>query len=93
MSSFQTIKAMTKHHSDSAAFERQVAQEFVTGETLHRLSKRHDISRQLIRIWVGKYEAARLMTTFRRRTCCRNKKRKSLRSREWSAGRLLRLSF
>lgn len=25
--------------------------------TLHALSKRHDISRQLIRIWVGKFEA------------------------------------
>ena len=27
------------------------------GETLHGLAKRHDISRQLIRIWVQKYEA------------------------------------
>ncbi len=33
---------------------------FVAGETLHGLSKRHDISRQLIRIWVGKYEAGAL---------------------------------
>ena len=30
------------------------------GETLHALSKRHDISRQLIRIWVGKFEAGAL---------------------------------
>jgi transposase len=27
---------------------------------LHSLSKRHDISRQLIRIWVGKFEAGGL---------------------------------
>jgi len=27
------------------------------GEALHALSKRHDISRQLIRIWAGKFEA------------------------------------
>jgi transposase-like protein len=54
------MKAMTKHRSHSAAFKRQVAQEFVAGETLHGLSKRHDISRQLIRIWVGKYEAGAL---------------------------------
>jgi transposase len=54
------MKAMTKHRSRSAAFKRQVAQEFVSGETLHGLSKRHDISRQLIRIWVGKYEAGAL---------------------------------
>src|ERR1700736_2470395 len=54
------MKAMTKHRSHSVAFKRQVAQEFVAGETLHGLSKRHDISRQLIRIWVGKYEAGAL---------------------------------
>src|SRR6202035_4321111 len=46
--------------SHSAAFKRQVAEEFITGETLHALSKRHDISRQLIRIWVGKFEAGAL---------------------------------
>jgi transposase-like protein len=44
---------MTRHRSHSAAFKRQVAEEFIAGETLHALSKRHDISRQLIRIWVG----------------------------------------
>jgi transposase len=51
---------MTKHRSHSVAFKRQVAQKFVAGETLYGLLKRHDISRQLIRIWVGKYEAAAL---------------------------------
>ena len=34
-----------------------MAEEFIAGETLHALAKRHDISRQLIRIWVGKFEA------------------------------------
>ena len=51
---------MTKHRSHSAAFKRQVAEEFVAGETLHALSRRHDISRQLIRVWVGKLEAGAL---------------------------------
>ena len=51
---------MTKHRSHSAAFKRQVAEEFLAGETLHALSQRHDISRQLIRIWVGKFEAGAL---------------------------------
>jgi transposase len=51
---------MTKHRSHSAAFKRQVAEEFIAGETLHGLSQRHDISRQLIRIWVGKFEAGAL---------------------------------
>ncbi|MCA1371176.1 transposase, partial [Bradyrhizobium sp. BRP14] len=36
--------------------KRQVAQEFLAGETLHGLAKRHDVSRNLIRIWVQKYE-------------------------------------
>ena len=51
---------MARHRSRSAAFKRQVAEEFLAGETLHGLSRRHDISRQLIRIWVGKYEAGAL---------------------------------
>ncbi len=38
----------------------KVAEEFIAGETLHALSKRHDVSRQLIRIWVGKFEAGAL---------------------------------
>src|SRR5277367_1101571 len=54
------MEAMTKHRSHSAAFKRQVAEEFLAGETLHALSKRHDISRQLIQIWVGKFEAGAL---------------------------------
>ncbi len=48
---------MARHRSHSVAFKRQVAEEFIAGETLHGLAKRHDISRQLIRIWVGKFEA------------------------------------
>ena len=51
---------MTKHRSHSAAFKRQVAEEFIAGETLQGLSQLHDISRQLIRIWVGKFEAGAL---------------------------------
>ncbi|AHE52965.1 hypothetical protein NX02_06170 [Sphingomonas sanxanigenens DSM 19645 = NX02] len=38
-------------------FKRQVVEEYLAGETLHGLAKRHDISRQLIRIWIEKYEA------------------------------------
>ena len=48
---------MAKHRSHSIEFKRQVAQEFLGGETLHGLAKRHDISRNLIRVWVEKYEA------------------------------------
>ena len=48
---------MAKHRSHSIDFKRQVAQEFIAGETLHGLAKRHDISRNLIRVWVAKFEA------------------------------------
>ena len=51
---------MAKHRTHSVAFKRQVAEEFIAGEALHALSKRHDISRQLIRIWGGKFEAGAL---------------------------------
>ena len=48
---------MAKHRTYSMDFKRQVALEFLGGETLHGLAKRHDISRNLIRVWVAKYEA------------------------------------
>src|SRR4029434_11253471 len=49
---------MARHHrSHSVAFKRQVAEEFLAGETLHGLAKRHDLCRNLIRVWVAKYEA------------------------------------
>ena len=52
---------MARQRSHSIAFKRQVAQEFIAGETLYGLSKRHDISRQLIRVWVtiGVWEESR----------------------------------
>jgi transposase len=46
-----------QHRSYSVAFKRQVAEEFLAGETLHGLAKRHDLCRNLIRVWVAKYEA------------------------------------
>ena len=41
----------------SIEFKRQIAQEFLTGETLHGLEKRHDLSRNLIRVWVERYQS------------------------------------
>ena len=51
---------MAQHRTHSVAFKRQVSQEYLGGETLHGLSKRHDLSRNLIRIWVEKYQAGAL---------------------------------
>ena len=51
---------MAKHKAYTTNFKRAVAQEYLSGETLHGLAKRHGISRNLIRIWVEKYEAGAL---------------------------------
>ena len=48
---------MARHRSHSIEFNRQVAQEFIAGETLHGLAGRHGVSRNLIRVWVMKFEA------------------------------------
>ena len=48
---------MAKHRTHSIEFKQQVAQDFIAGETLHALASQHDISRNLIRIWVRKFEA------------------------------------
>ena len=49
-----------QQRSHSIEFKRQVVQEYIAGETLYGLAKRHDLSRQLIRVWVEKYEAGGL---------------------------------
>ena len=51
---------MPKHRSYSTDFKRQVVAEPHSGETLHALGRRHDLSRNLIRIWVEKAEAGSL---------------------------------
>ena len=48
---------MTKRHRrHSTAKKRQVVEEYLAGEALHAVSKRHDVCRNLIRIWIEKYE-------------------------------------
>ena len=51
---------MPRHRSHSTDFKRQVVAEYHAGETLHALGRRHDLSRNLIRIWVEKAEAGSL---------------------------------
>ncbi len=43
---------MARHRTHSIAFKKQVAQEYLAGESLHGLARRHDVSRNLIRIRV-----------------------------------------
>ncbi len=48
---------MARHRTHPIAFKRQIAQEFLSGEvSLQGLAKRNDICRNLIRVWVEKYE-------------------------------------
>ena len=47
---------MAKQRNYSTEFKRQVVLEYLAGETLHGLSKRHDVSRNVIRLWVARYE-------------------------------------
>src|SRR4030081_2283403 len=51
---------MARHRTHSIEFKRQVAQEFLGGETLHALAKRHGLSRHLITVWVAKFDAGGL---------------------------------
>jgi transposase len=51
---------MATHRRHSIEFKRQVVQEYLDGGTLHGLAKRHDIARNLIRIWLQKHEAGAL---------------------------------
>jgi len=51
---------MAKHRTHSIEFKRQIVQEYLGGETLHGLAKRHDVSHNLIRVWVQKYEGRRV---------------------------------
>ena len=48
---------MARHRTHSIEFKRRVVEEYLGGEPRHVLSKRHDLTRGLIRIWVAKYEA------------------------------------
>src|SRR5262245_48844605 len=44
-------------HGQAPHLQHRIERQVLLGETLHALAKRHDLSRNLIRIWVAKYEA------------------------------------
>ena len=51
---FEGWKPMPKHRSHSIAFKRQVAQEFIGGETLHRdAARRFDVKREFVGMSAG----------------------------------------
>jgi len=52
---------MARYRNHSIEFKRQVVQEYLAGDvSLHGLAKRHRICRNLIRLWLTRYEAGEL---------------------------------
>src|SRR5260370_8935053 len=49
---------MARHRSFGSEFKRQLAKEFLDGSGgMHERARRHSLSRNLIRLWIRKYEA------------------------------------
>jgi transposase-like protein len=49
---------MARYRTYTVEFKRRVAEEHLSGgASLNELARRHDISRELLRTWVTKYEA------------------------------------
>ena len=84
---------MAKHRIHSIEFSRQIAQDFIAGETLHALASRHDISRNLIRIWVRKFEAGAFDDDARRLISSRITRQRLRHSSAWSVGRPSKSNF
>ena len=74
-------------------YKRQVAQEYLAGETLHGLAKRHEINRNLVRIWVAKYEAGSFDSDVVAADIVQTRKRASPRWSAWLASSCWRTSF
>jgi transposase len=52
---------MARYRTYTIEFKRQVAEEHLSqGTSLSQLARRHDVSRELLRIWVRKHEAGEL---------------------------------
>ena len=48
---------MSTYRIFTTAFKRQVAQDYLAGASLDALGRKHEVARNLIRIWVAKYQA------------------------------------
>lgn len=48
---------MMRYRSYNIAFKRQLVEEYLSGTSVHALSKRYDVGRALIRLWAQKAEA------------------------------------
>jgi transposase len=48
---------MSTYRIFTTVFKRDVAQEYLAGASLNALGRKHEVARNLIRIWVAKYQA------------------------------------
>jgi MFS family permease len=55
---------MSSYRIFTIAFKRQVAQEYLAGVSLNALSRKHEVARNLIRIWVAKYQGGEFEPDF-----------------------------
>ena len=58
---------MARYRIYTIAFKRQLLEEHLgSGTSLSQLARQHDISRELLRIWLRKYQAGELVADERR---------------------------
>jgi hypothetical protein len=87
------MKATAKHRTHGIEFKRQIAQDFIAGETLHTIASRRDISRNLIEFGSGSLKLERSMMTPRRLNSSGSTRQRSRCSKAWSVGRPSKSSF
>ena len=84
---------MAKHRTHSIEFKRQIAQDFIAGETLHALAKRYGSRATSSASECGSVKLEHSMMTPRRLIYFRTTRQRSRRSNAWSVGRPSKSSF
>ena len=51
------VRLTARHRIHSLSFKKQIVQEYAAGAAFKGLAREHDLSRNLIRVWLAKYES------------------------------------
>ena len=84
---------MAKHRTHSIEFKRQIAQDFIAGETLHALANDTTSRATSSESGCGSLKLERSMMMPGRLISFRTTRQRSRRSNVWSVGRPLKSSF
>ena len=84
---------MAKHRTHSIEFKRQIAQDFIAGETLHALANDTTSRATSSESGCGRLKLERSMMTPRRLICFRTTRQRSRHWNAWSVGRPSKSSF